>query len=472
MKQARFSYEFIADACRAELLGNASGGVESISSDSRSIKKGEAFLALVGENHNGHDFLLDAKSKGVKAFIISDGAAYAKLSMNDDSVTGFLVEDTLKAFGDIAAAWKAEKAPFTFAVTGSNGKTTTKEMIASIMRVSHSVLKTDGNFNNLIGLPITLMRLTDEAMAVLEMGMSDPGEIARLSEIAQPDIGVITNVAAAHLESMGSVEAIAKAKGELFEHLTKERIAVVNLDNEHTKAMLDWLCAKPVTFSLHDGNADIIVLRHRMSAHGIEASVSVCGEVIQVAMPLLGAHNVSNMAAAIAAAYAAGISLDDIVEGLRSVSLPGGRVRSETIGDYFVIDDSYNANPASMKAALALFQSMHEKRKRRIAMLGDMLELGVDSERFHREIGEHAFNTGVSLLVSFGQYADAIRKGARSAGMSESACYAFDEFDDLKAWIEKEAKAGDAFLIKGSRSMRMERVTDLLRWISEQKSSD
>ena len=369
------------------------------------------------------------------------------------------MDDTLKALGDLAAHWIEKVDPFILAITGSGGKTTTKEILFSILNRLAKTLKSEGNFNNLIGLPLTAFRLRDERRAVFEMGMSAPGEIARLAEIANPRVGVITNVLPAHLESMGTVDNVAHAKGELFEALGENDWAVVNLDNPYTVKLSEKLYSKRITFSLFDKNADVFAGRFEMKGEKTSVDVAIDEKIIEVDLPLLGRRNVENMLAAMAAAFAAGISPEDMPSGIAATTIPGPRMKKRIIGDYLVLDDSYNANPVSMAAALDLLSELSGGR-RKVAVLGDMLEMGKESGSFHEDLGRHTVEAGIGLLLAYGGHASDIANGAMGAGMPEESTYHTYEFNDIRCWLGSELKSGDAILIKGSRGMRLERAVD------------
>ncbi len=365
-----FTVTDIARATGGEIIGNAAVEVTGVSTDSRSVVAGELFVALKGERFDGHDFIGAVAGKGVKVFL-----AEREWTGRHDPPVGtscIVVGDTLRGLGDLASFHRGRFNLPVVAVTGSNGKTTTKEMIAAILATTGPGLKTGGNLNNLIGLPLTLFRLSKrDRWAVLEMGMSEPGEIDRLAEIARPDVGVITNAYPAHLETMGSVEAVARAKGELFMRLASGSWAVYNADDSLIAA-----CPSPhgvirFGFGLHAGDMRAANIRSE-GRHGQSFTLRLPDGQVPVRMKAYGLHNVSNAAAAAAAATALGLGPNAIRQGLEAFTPYDKRFNLEEVGGIVLIDDSYNANPASVEASLRTVAAMKEEC-RAVAVLGDML---------------------------------------------------------------------------------------------------
>lgn len=423
----------------------------AVSSDSRAIAPGDLFVALRGENFDGAKFVAGAAKSGAVAALVNRGS---EINSQESGIPLLLVEDTRLALGWLAAHWRAQLAVPMVAVTGSNGKTTVKEMLASILceaaGSAEAVLATQGNLNNDIGMPLTLLKLRKQhRYAVIEMGMNHPGEIAYLTRLAHPDVAIINNAASAHLAGLGSVEAVAHAKGEILEGLPDRGTAVINADDVYA----------PLWRRLAG--------THAVIGFGLEKEASVRaqwkpqgnGGVIEVATPqgnfsaalqVPGAHNARNALAAAAAALALHISLPAIAAGLEKFTGVSGRLqRKAALHGAVLIDDSYNANPASVHAALKV---LTEASGRKILVLGDMGELGPSAERLHSEIGAEARQLGVDKLLALGELtARAVRefgKGARH----------FKRIEDLLAMLDKELSAGDTVLVKGSRFMRMERV--------------
>ncbi len=445
----------------AAFLGPSNGSCCGVSTDTRTLRAGQLFAALSGERFDGNRFAAEALRSGASGALLTDADEMAALHNTFPQAALFLVPDGLYALGELARFWRSTKTVHALAVTGSNGKTTTKEIIAAILSAHGSVLKTEGNLNNRIGLPLTLFGLSDEPFAVLEMGMSEPGEIARLAQIAMPEIGVITNVHAAHLESMGDLEAVARAKGELFDALDESHTAIVNLDNPRTAALGKNVRARIVTFSLSDPAADYFADSVEDTENGQTVRVAAPDGSVTIRLPLPGRHNAANLLAAMAVCGAAGFAARDMIAGAERVSVPGRRLKvRRDIPGLLLIDDGYNANPASMEAALELL--VHIAAGRKVAVLGDMLELGVQSPELHRQTGAAAARLGVTELLLLGERAQDVAKGASHAGMPSGSIRKASDWEELAGLLRERVKPGDSVLVKGSRGMRMERATEEL----------
>jgi len=450
-----------------------------VCTDSRQLARGDIFVALRGDNFDGHDYAMAAARAGAGALLV-----HHKVESLPDDVLVIQVDDTLQALGDLAA-YRRRLLQGNFkiaALTGSSGKTTVKEMTAAIFSRHlqdvctgiDPLLKTKGNFNNLIGLPLSLLPIAaGHRMAVLEMGMNRPGEIERLVEIADPDIGCITNVQAAHLEGLGSIEGVARAKGELLAGMRRDTIAVINLDNPYVRR-LPRKSAETVGFAVtSDGRRHHPVVRAtRITDQGEQGMcftlhVADWNQRISVQVP--GMHNVSNCAAAAAIAHAAGIAPETIVDALTAYRSVDKRMQFMTLpGGVQVLNDCYNANPASMAAALQTV-SRFGTNCRRIALLGDMLELGDQTMTAHREVGRLVADLGYDHLVVTGSFVRHVVCGARDRGMAEGRIHVFVELPEISNWLYSEMvngrlKEGDWVLLKGSRGMQMEGVlTELER---------
>ncbi len=456
----RWELGSLARAAEAEITGGVlPESVGAVGTDSRSLPPDCLFVALRGERFDGHAFVGAAINAGARAVVV-DRAGHEKLGKL--AVPALVVQDTQRALGDMAAAARRSLRQPVVAVTGSNGKTTTKEMIASILAERGPVHRTSGNLNNLIGLPLTVFAWPTEAWAaVLEMGMNVPGEIARLTDIAAPDVGVITMVAAAHLEGLGSLEAVGRAKGELFAHLGEGATAIVNADDEMVQQVaVPLLGARPRLSFGTARHADVRILAHAPRGTGVDLSLSIREVKVSVRLPLAGAHNARNAAAAAAAASALGLTPAQIAVGLEKVRVPGGRLRviQKTPRGVRVLDDSYNANPASMKAAFATLADLAQGG-RRFAVLGDMFELGPTAPALHREVGEAAAASGVTRVLALGPHSAEVARGAVAAG---GAAQSFDDLDSLLRDLDAELRSGDWVLVKGSHGMKMERVVQHL----------
>ncbi len=429
-----------------------------VMTDTRALAPGDLFVALVGEQHDAHRFAADAVSAGATGLVV---ARPVELPSATD-VTVLQVSDTLRALQDLAADLRRRVAPCVLAVTGSNGKTTTKEMLASILAHAGDparVRKTQGNLNNLIGVPLTLLGLAgDETHAVIEMGMNAPGEIRRLTEIADPDVGLITNVGPAHLEGLGSVEGVARAKGELFATMRPEATAIVNAEDPHVAPLGAAFPGRRIAFGA--GTA-ITAERVSCDARGTAAfRLRLEGDAIDVQLQIPGRHNVMNALAAAAAAWSVGVAPEAIRAGLGAATSVGNRMGVITIANgVTIVDDSYNANPASVAAAL---RSLAEApASRRIAVLGDMLELGTASAAQHRAVGTLAGRLGLAALYLHGDFAGETAAGA-AEGMARDAIHLGANHAAIAAALTADTRRGDWVLVKGSRGQRMEEVVRLL----------
>lgn len=429
-----------------------------ISTDSRSLQPGELFVALSGPNFEGQDFVARALEDGAAAALVRRGF----LPPQGNGHCLLEVEDTLTALGDLAAAWRQEHSALVAAVTGSNGKTTTKEMLAAILGQRHQVLATRGNLNNLIGLPLTLLQLREAHTAcVVEMGMSAPGEIARLTQIAAPEAGVITNVGPAHIGLLGSLNAIAAAKGELFEGLSPAATAVVNLDDPFLAPYAASLPCRVVSFGI-EAAAD--VRASGLSASGGQQSfvLDLAGETARVRLAVPGRHNVMNALAAAATAWSLGQGADAVAAGLESFTqVPGRLALTGAPGGPAVVDDTYNANPASVASGLSAAAAMAQGRPL-VLILGDMKELGGYAAEAHRQSGLLAAQAGCRLVLALGRHAEMVVRGAREGGLTPSQTRVFAAMDDLLEEVTQLLDAQDLVLVKGSRSMTMERVVALI----------
>lgn len=425
---------------------------ESVSIDSRTLTGGALFVALKGPNFDGHDFISTAKQQGAAAALVSQDIG--------DTLPAVKVDDTRLALGALAASWRSDFEIPVIAVTGSNGKTTVKEMLSSIFAQAcegDCVLSTIGNLNNDLGLPLTLLRLRkSHRYAVTEMGMNHPGELTYLTSLARPNVAVITNAAAAHLQGLQSVEGVARAKSEIFSGVEAGGTAIINDDDEY--ALLWREIAqdlKIVGFSLQR-KSDVTAEFDLYKDHSNVVLQTPWGNAT-CHLGLPGKHNVANALAATAAAGAVGISLADIVKGLESWRGIKGRLQSKTINGLHVIDDSYNANPASIKAALEVLAIQPGMQ---VLVMGDMGELGDDSASLHRQTGELARELGIDACFTLGEQtvitAEAFGNDAQSFTSIEQLVTA------LRKQIQDNHDRPINILVKGSRSMKMEQVIELL----------
>ncbi|MGB4598568.1 MAG: UDP-N-acetylmuramoyl-tripeptide--D-alanyl-D-alanine ligase [Trichlorobacter sp.] len=453
-----FTVAEIAAATHGRMLVESSAVVNGISTDSRSAAEGQLFVPLRGERFDGHDYLPQVATAGVRVCLAEE--RWLKQHDLPEGLAGVAVKDSLRALGDLAAAYRKRFELTMIGVTGSNGKTTTKEMLASILGLTGPGLATEGNLNNLIGLPQMVFRLQpDHCWVVLEMGMSEPGEIDRLAEIAQPKVGIVLNAFPAHLQSMGSVEAVAKAKGELLHRISDNGLAVVNGDDPRIASLPQNASAKRISFGISRGE----VRAENIRSHGADGQsftlVTPLGDV-DVRLAACGSHNIYNALAA-AAALLEKVPLEIIAAGLANFTPYKGRFRIEQVGPLTLIDDSYNANPASTAAALATLAEIKGSAKAFVA-LGDMLELGGDGAELHRLAGVQAAQVADRLYL-VGDLTSHTAEGARSAGLSAEQIKNAMNHEDVAADIMERAQPGDFVLVKGSRGMRMEKIAELIR---------
>lgn len=432
----------IASMANGELLGN-DVAIHAISTDTRDMHKGDIFVALEGERFDGHKFIDASVEQTVQAVFV-----HKKINTRLPQV---IVKDTLKGLSDWAKNWRNKVNPKLVAVTGSNGKTTVKQMLNSVLSRAGSTCYTQGNLNNHIGVPLTLLTLREsDQYAVIEMGANNFGEIDHLSRLGQPDVAVITNAGPAHLEGFGSVAGVAQAKGEIINGVLSSGAVVLNLDDQYIDV---WLKKakhlKIITFGF-SADADV----HGQIGHNNMLSVSAWGDEFNINLPLAGKHNASNALAVIAAAHELGVDLQDIKQGLENADQVQGRLQSKLgISGSTIIDDTYNANPASLQAAIEVLCS---QQKEPWLVLGDMGELGVDAETIHAQIGERAKSTGVKKLFGLGVLAKYAVNGFGEDG------YHFDQYEELSDALRQQVNSQCCILIKGSRAMHMEDVVKTL----------
>lgn len=452
--------------------------------DSRAVRGGEIFVALPGERVDGHEFVGDALAAGAAGVLVRTGfsktEAFRRAAGGEDSAARpwFAVEvpDTVRALQSLAAQWLSTIKPLVVAVTGSNGKTTTKDLIAGILSVEHETYKNEGNLNTEIGLPLAVLGMpATTGRLVLEMGMRGRGQIAALALLARPTIGVVTNVGLVHLELLGSQEAIALAKQELVEALPVDGVAVLNADDPLVLAMAGRARCRVITFGLSpegkgrgEGAAHVWAdgIRDEGLA-GVEATLHLPGrDGLTVELPLPGRHNLYNALAAATAAWAAGAGIDAIREGLSRASLSPMRGEVSVAPDGFtIVNDAYNASPASMEAAIRLLAGARKPGGRIVAALADMLELGPAAHEAHLAVGGTAAEAGVDAVYATGPGGGIIVKGALAAGMTKERARHFADREELAAAIREELRPGpsDVILVKGSRGMGMEKVVTLLQ---------
>jgi len=444
-------------AATGGVLGGPAAGetpVTSVSIDSRTLEPGALFVAIRGPRFDGHDFLAEAAARGAKAALVErDASAPPGLRL-------VRVADTTKGLFDLARHVRREAGLPVVGITGSVGKTTTKDMTAHLLATRGPVLKTEGNLNNQYGLPLTLLRLEAEHTAVvLEMGMSAPGEIRALSTLAEPDVATITRVAPVHLEFFPSVDAIAEAKAEILEGLRPGGAAVLNGDDARVRAIGERYRGKVVWFG-SDPRFDVSAEGWRGTGVGMRFDLRLAGRTTEVALLLAGPHFVTSFLAAAAAAHVLGVPLEAIAEA--ATTLRPARHRGEVVrlGEgVTLLDDCYNSSPEALEAAVVALSLLPGRR--RVAVLGDMLELGPTGPALHRERGR-ALGGRVDLVLGVGPLAEGIVEGAREAGIPAGSLRHFATAADAVAALPEVLRPGDVILVKASRGVKLEAVVDAI----------
>jgi UDP-N-acetylmuramoyl-tripeptide--D-alanyl-D-alanine ligase len=419
-----------------------------VSTDTRTLRRGDLFVALRGDNFDAHDFLHDAASAGAAALVVSDAVRAVGLGL-----PVYVVPDTLVALGTLATAWRHAWGRSVIAVAGSNGKTSTKELLRAALGGSFDVHATAGNLNNLIGVPLTLLAIPPEAeIAVVELGTNAPGEVARLRDICAPDMAVLTSIGEEHLEGLGDMRGVLEEECAVFDGA---QLAIAPSAYPDAVQLACARASTTITAGLHD--ADVVPDSWQLDEEG-RSIIAIEGETIR--LPLRGAHQAANAMLALAVARACGAPIADAARGLRSMPVPGMRGVWQPLGDAILINDAYNANPPSMRAALELLSSVGDGRQR-VAILGSMRELGVHSAVQHEEIARAAMASRADLIVGVGEFAEAF--DAAAAG--DPRVLAVPEFDDLWEQLEPRLSRSAIILLKASRGMRLERlVPSLSTW--------
>ncbi len=440
------------------LAGDPSRIVKSITTDSRDLGDECFFVPIRGTKFDGHDFIAAlVHDKKIVGFL-TERDAFADMALQHGAAA-IVCDSSLSAYGEIARTHRMRMPAKVIGITGTNGKTTTKELLWSLLTSSYRCHKNEKNFNNEIGVPHALLGLSaDHEYAVIEMGMNHPGEIARLSHIVQPDIAIITSVGEGHLEFLGSVENVARAKAEIIRGMKPDSLLYVNADSPYVEIVAEEAGARGVrlkTFAL-DAKADIMPEKMSLGVHEVE--IVYRGELYRA--PLYGMHNAYNLLIALAIALDLGVTPEKAKEALARIEAVDKR--SEIIEcDCTVINDTYNSNPLSAKSALISAERIFPEA-RKIAVLSDMKELGKESARYHRDLGRRVALHGFFALYSWGEFSRDIIEGACEEGMPADNALDFSEKEEMIAALLKTVKQGDVVLIKGSRSMKMEEVTDAL----------
>jgi UDP-N-acetylmuramoyl-tripeptide--D-alanyl-D-alanine ligase len=440
----------------ALITGNPEAMFSGVSTDSRLLTRGELFVALTGGNFDGHAFIQEAVDRGAAGALVMQPIESTALPV-------VRVPDTLTALGQLAGSYRRRFDARVIGITGSTGKTTVKEMVAAIMSLAGPTLKTQKNFNNLIGVPMRLFDLKPEhAFAVIEMGTNSPGEIARLTTMARPEVSVLTNITPSHLNGLGSIAGVIAEKASIFAGTT--RAAVINprspyMDKVHVPGQLSC-----VTFCL-ESPADVYPVEIRSSGlEGTDIIMGLAGTQRRVHIALPGMHNVLNALAAAASGVALGIAPDTIAAGIENATFPGMRSEIIVSEKLTIIDDSYNANPASMRAALDMLAAAPHTHK--VAVLGDMLELGQESEQFHAQLGTWVAQLHLDHLVITGAFAAVVADAAVAAGMDKGALSIATELEDIQAALDKRLVSETIVLVKASRGLKLDRVVGYLKAVA------
>ena len=415
-----------------------------VSTDTRTMAKGDAFVAIRGPHFDGNKYAAEAANRGAPVLILTSSVEVPL------DVAVVRVKESERALGDIAAWWRKRFDIPCIAITGSNGKSTTKEMIAAVVSSLGPVLKTEGNFNNLIGLPLTIMRWRDEhAVAVLEM--------------VNPGVGVVTNVTAAHLEKLHTVDKVAEAKGEIIAAMDPHGTMVTNDEDPWVHAMGERFTGSVISFGMQ--NTSTVKFGHMISEglDSMDLTFTIGNQERTIHVPVPGAHNVMNVLAAFAAGRALKIPIDTMIDNFKRFQPMAMRFECvQLVNGVRVVNDSYNANPQSMQAAFRTVGSA-KRAGRFIAVLGDMFELGEQANALHRDVGEAAAKAGVDELYVIGDHADDVAAGAARGGLNGSRVHVMNDMDELAPQVMDTMTTGDVILIKGSRAMKMERFAEHLK---------
>ncbi|MDB6149119.1 MAG: UDP-N-acetylmuramoylalanyl-D-glutamyl-2,6-diaminopimelate/D-alanyl-D-alanyl ligase [Chthoniobacter sp.] len=436
------------------MLGPSTGTVTTVCTDSRALKAGDLFVALRGDNFDGHSFVAEAARRGAAAAIVEE--------VPPELVTGFgviQVANTLRALQNLASEYRRSLPMQVVGITGSNGKTSTKDAAACVLGEHFQVTKTEGNFNNHIGLPLTILRArTGDQVGVFEMGMNHPGEIAPLAAMAAPDVAIITGIGVAHIEFMGTREAIALEKGMLAEALPPSGTLILSAHDDFSQALAKRTKADAVFAGIDAGDVRASDLRPHFT--GTRFKLSADGHSVDAEIPVPGEHMVRNALLAVAAGRVFGLSLEECAAGLQKLRVTKGRLEHKTVRGIQILDDTYNANPDSMTAALRTLASL-PAAGRRIAVLGRMGELGVEAQRGHQQVGEAAAREHIDCVVGVGEEAEWIADSAWRGGVEKVV--KVPDTDEATKLLRLYARPGDVLLIKGSRSAKMERIVEGLQ---------
>lgn len=458
-----FDLEEVLKATGAKVVNGAAKAFSDVVTDTRKIAEKVLFVALKGERFNGEDFAAEALKKGAAGVLVGKDCSQANLEAAEKEQGAVLqVEDTLAAYQQIAQLHRLKFDLPVVAITGSNGKTTTKDLTAAVLSARGPVQKTQANFNNEIGLPLTLLGIEEKhTAAVVEIGMRGLHQIEALAPLAAPTVGIVTNVGETHMELLGSLENIARAKAELVEAIPAGGTVILNNDNPYVAGMKDKAQegVKVITFGIEqpaDVKAEAIRTENGQTIFMVEYG----NERHEYILPMVGRHNVENALAAISAGFALGMKAEEIREGLLNLEATKMRFECQEVGPWHVVNDAYNASPMSMKAAIETLSEL-VKEGRKIAVMGDMLELGEVEEEAHRQVGFELAAHGFNAVVTRGRLGALIAEGAKEKGIAEA--YTCASHEEAAAKLKGILQPGDTVLFKGSRGMQMEKIIDLLK---------
>lgn len=452
----------LANACGGQLIcADGEKTVSEVVTDSRKICEGTVFVALCGEKFDGHNFVEQSFSQGAICCVVNNDFE------EDNDMPLIKVENTYAALRDIAAYYRSRFDIPAVAITGSVGKTSTKDMVASVLEKHYNVLKTEGNFNNEIGLPLTAFRLgSDNDIAVFEMGMSAFGEISRLTRIAVPETAIITNIGFSHIEHLGSRENILKAKLEILEGIPSGGTVILNGDDPFLNSVVGTLPFETLTYGIENQSCDVVAFNIKKSAEGTEFEVKIEEEIYKVQVNVPGLHHVYNALSAILTGEIYNMPAEEIIAGIADFKPSGMRQNVTVVDDKVLIKDCYNASPTSMKSGLEVLSvtppKSLEDEFRRVAVLGDMLELGDFAEEAHRAVGRLCCEYDLGCLIAVGPNAKFVAEGAIENGFNSSELYVFYDNTSAKEHILDILKSNDVILFKGSRGMRLEEIADFI----------
>ena len=445
MNRLAWTMDEVADALAGNARGalpRGSGEFSTVSTDTRTITAGALFVALRGENHDAHDHLADAVEKGAAGVVVSDSSRASGLM-----VPVYPVDDTLRALGALGRHWRAAWGKPVVGVTGSNGKTSTKELLRAALGAGFRVHATQGNLNNQIGVPLTLLAIpADAEIAVVEMGTSLPGEIAILRRIAEPDISVVTSVAEAHLELLGSIDGVRREKGAIFDNVA---VAVVPATEPEMIAMARERAARVIVAGL--GTGDLQATRWGRSDDAASGGGWLEVDGVRIEVPLRGDHNLRNAMLAIAVARECGVALDDVARGIAAMPQPKMRLAAEPLGRALLINDAYNANPGSTRAAVDLLDGTARGRQR-VLVLGTMRELGAGAAALHAEIAKRAVESSIEVIAGIGDFAPAL------SALHDPRVVTAPDVDELWPLLRAKLAPDAVILLKASRGMKLERI--------------